>query len=640
MPEGLSYIANSLFKGCSSLSEIILPSSIEEICNNAFENCISLESVNIKRETYNIVSLGTNVFDNSLSKIQIIVYYKRICEYKNAENWNKLKEYIISENYDYEEIELDCLMPINYYESKLEVGTNELVKIQVNCTKSYKFLFDKDIRINIYDYSMTKVYSGLKSLTCYLNSTFYYLEFMLEDYTMSNNVILSYSIAYPNTSIQFNNINNITNVVHNHSNLIKHGFFEFYNSYGTGLYKISLNVDNVSYYPECAIKLYSNVERTNIVNRFNINAINLNAISNVNENEMYVYLTNKTDYYLDINLNNEAYTNITIIIESVECNDLDYTSNLSNIAFDVLFENDDSLTYFEKADISHFSELQLDITTYGSIENNIDVYVFKEVYNENQNISYLDIIYIGEITSINRAPVFTFVIEEGLYYFGFINNNSNADITFSIKRNVQFNELIGQVLICDPAETGYELGTEVTINGGNCNENYITEGFTRNIYLMFENSYTDPISRLDYYWFSSNDNVAKVTEWGTILGMSVEEDTNVMIYAVLKTDPTVVYCKLITIKNDLDNSIIEVESIISYSYGKENGKYKIELDFNNSPFPFIQYYSWSIINDSNEIVLIDYWGFVESSGPVEVVLIGDYFLNPKIKLYITLIINE
>ena len=114
-------------------------------------------------------------------------------------------------------------------------------------------------------------------------------------------------------------------------------------------------------------------------------------------------------------------------------------------------------------------------------------------------------------------------------------------MNIAITRIVEYSDNMGNVLVADPYYTGYDLGTEVIYNNGECDEYTITEGFTRNIYLMVEDRLTDPMSRLDYDWYSSNEAAATVTNYGTVLARPINEDTPVTIYAALKEDPSIAY---------------------------------------------------------------------------------------------------
>ena len=115
-------------------------------------------------------------------------------------------------------------------------------------------------------------------------------------------------------------------------------------------------------------------------------------------------------------------------------------------------------------------------------------------------------------------------------------------------------------------------------NNGSIREYTITEGFTRNLYLLFDGVPTQYSSRLDYDWYSSNNSVATVTAYGTVLGLNVEEDTEVTIYAIRKSDPSIIYKRTFTILNDFNEEIIELECNMSYSYSLKNGVYQLQLN--------------------------------------------------------------
>ena len=142
------------------------------------------------------------------------------------------------------------------------------------------------------------------------------------------------------------------------------------------------------------------------------------------------------------------------------------------------------------------------------------------------------------------GPVFTVILNPGTYYIGYSDNFDKVQIQFALRRKVNTDLNIDGTLVTDPARNqGFPLGSEVTFNNGSLLGNTITEGFTRNLYLMVEDRLRDPMSRLDYDWYSSNENVAKVTKYGTVLALNVIENTTVTIYAINKDDPSIVYKK-------------------------------------------------------------------------------------------------
>ena len=229
------------------------------------------------------------------------------------------------------------------------------------------------------------------------------------------------------------------------------------------------------------------------------------------------------------------------------------------------------------------------------------------------------------------------MVESGTYYFGYDNNLNKTSVNFAFNRIVNHDECSGDVLVTDPAvNQGYVLGTEVLFNNGLYGATTITEGFTRNIYLMVEDRVHDPMSRLDYSWYSSDESKAMVTSYGTVLALPVEEDSTVTIYAIRKSDPSVIYYETFTILNDTEEDLIEIECNLSYSYSENNGTYQLALNSINCPYPMIQYYIWEVIDSGDETVTIGNWGHVTSTGITEAFIVGTYKLNLRVRLYINL----
>jgi hypothetical protein len=646
LPNYLVAIGSSTFKGCGSLASITIPSNVQYIDDSAFENCVSLVSVVVEREISNITNLGNNVLDACATSLKIVVPQDRIAEYKNKVYWSSYRSRIIPDNDSYSEIDLHCL--VNEEESvTLNAGYNKLYKLGVDCTRSYKFVSDVSSKIIVYNLDMTVAYSGDNSLNVYLNKGTYYLSIEHSSVAASGTININYALAYPTDgiAISYNSSNgtNIASGLHLTENNMYHARLKYTNYNGAGFYKFTLNAGASDIYPVNAIQVYTDANRTNLLSMYSLSELDIFAQSNENENVMYIYLPENGTYYIDVTLPLSSYSTLTFNIQSVEVNDINYLNSLTSIEFDVLFENVNTQSCFEEVTISHRSEIQLDIFTNGTINNDIKVYVFEKVrdpgYEPGINYYYIETVYIDEITSINRSPVFTLILNPGTYYFGYAENEDNVNINFALRRMVDYNMNMEGILVADPDETGFELGTEVLINKGECNKYYITEGFTRNIYLLAEDKFSIPISRLDYDWYSSNEAVATVTNYGTVLAMPVTTDTEVTIYAVLKDDPKIVYYRTFTVLNDEEEILEEIILNMSYSYVAENGTYQLELTNINCPYPMIQYYSWNIINNSEETVTMNYWGQISSTGTCTVLIEGTYNLNSRVRLYITLTIE-
>ena len=193
----------------------------------------------------------------------------------------------------------------------------------------------------------------------------------------------------------------------------------------------------------------------------------------------------------------------------------------------------------------------------------------------------------------------------------------------------------------DPAGPGYNPGSEVKFNKGLRNNYKITEGFTRNLFFVLEDFYT--YSRLDFDWYSSNENVATVSDFGTVFAKNVSSTQTVTIYAVYKEDPSLIYYRTFSVVDDTSDERIVITCNMSYSYSEENGEYQIELQDNNSPYPWIQYYNWSVYvpcQETNITCSMNMWGEITASGPGYATLTGTYTINPRVTIIINLTITE
>ena len=639
-------IGSSAFKGCGSLERIVIPLSVQYIDDEAFKNCSSLSVVTVNRRVTNITNLGVSVFDGCNASLKIIVSVNRIAEYKNKEYWSSYRNKIMPSE-DYTELEIDC--EGNVSESlSLSKATNELYKLNVNCSKSYKINANssKTINIIIYDANMNVISSGSNTLTQFLGCGIYYISFEFDDTNASGTFEIGISLTWTSSNILLNKgTNNIKNSMHLNNENVYHCSYKYLNNQGEGFYRFSLNVGSNIILPEGTIKIYSNINKTELLNRYGSTGINEQTITYNGENELYVFLPENGYYYIDVVLPKSTYSLITLTIEQVEKNDINYQNRLATIGFDELFDNKTVTNYFEEVTISHRSKIELDIVTSGTINRNIPIYIFEKHrdpgYEPGDNHYYLVLEYTNNITSLNSGPVFTVILNPGTYYIGYSDNFDKVQIQFALRRKVNTDLNIDGTLVTDPARNqGFPLGSEVTFNNGSLLGNTITEGFTRNLYLMVEDRLRDPMSRLDYDWYSSNENVAKVSKYGTVLALNVSENTTVTIYAINKDDPSIVYKKDFIILKETKTEQIVIECNMSYSYSEENGMYTLELDFTNSPYPYIGYYVWDIECFNGINVDMEHHGLVSSTGPGEALLTANYTLNMRIFLKIHLIITE
>ena len=203
------------------------------------------------------------------------------------------------------------------------------------------------------------------------------------------------------------------------------------------------------------------------------------------------------------------------------------------------------------------------------------------------------------------------------------------------------NQNNGVTLLPDPLQS-INCGSQINVVEKDINyayrsygENTILEGFTRIIYL------SNWTSRTDYYWYSSNEDVAMVTDFGTVLAKDVSQNTEIKIMAVNKHNPSVVYIKEFIILNDNENynsSPIDINISMTVSVSTLTS-----INFGNVhvPYNFLQYYNWESSN--SDYAIVDSFGRVYAyrDGIGELVTItGVYIYNPRVKININLNIVE
>ncbi len=247
---------------------------------------------------------------------------------------------------------------------------------------------------------------------------------------------------------------------------------------------------------------------------------------------------------------------------------------------------------------------------------------------------------VSEI-EINSNYTNDICLSSGTYYIGYYSFKENESISISIKRKVT--QYGSSYLIPDPdkwTECGSQVNiieSNMSVNNRSYGQTYITEGFTRLIYL---DSYAPSASRLDYNWYSSNEDVATVTKYGTVLAKSVNQNQTIKIMAVYKNDPSKVYIKTFTIIND--DKTYESDPIdITVTMVGHSSKYtQISLNGVNVPINILQYYNWSCVSDD---VSVDSWGVInaqENAIGKTVEVIGTYQFNPRVKIKILVTIVD
>lgn len=411
------------------------------------------------------------------------------------------------------------------------------------------------------------------------------------------------------------------------------GVFRFTN-YGTRFVEVTLtatSAKNVSY-PTGSFVIkdadYHTIKQCEIAGYSN-NAINYN-----NNNSLTVFLPASGYYFIEINYD---MTDITKLELSVNVINTSNTINLFNYSsseqFSInLFTNSNKQDKISQFVLKQSAKFTVSITNSSQMT---DGYRFVLLKRETSNVASTFIVVKNEVVSLTQKS-YTFSLTEGIYYIGYFALNESNNVTISMTRNLT--SYGSSYLVPDP-DVRTPCGSQIDVEEADINiynrsyrQTNITEGFTRLIYL---DSLAPSVSRLDYYWYSSNEDVAIITDYGTVLALPINtSQETVKIMAVYKYDMSKCYVKEFVVKNDTstyssDPIDIDVNMTViptRYTY--------IDLSDVDVPINILQYYTWS----STSNVSVDGWGRIyayNSALGTTVEIVGTYNYNPKVKIRVS-----
>ena len=480
--------------------------------------------------------------------------------------------------------------------------------------------------MKIYDSNMNLVTSGNNLISHYLGKGVYYLDLRFVDGEDSGVITTTFQLTWPVSKydISMGNTNLLTHLHETtNGNFINKLYLQSVN--GEGFYKFTITGydknNNLIILPSNAIKVYRSGTTDEIINCYSMIDSSVFAENSENMNSLIVYLYDYLGFYIDICLPTNEYNSLTLNIQKVTENIVDLfelsesqDQNVLNFSGISLGDNLRKMVLKQagrfELDTNGFSQGQFVVLKVRAIVDDTMVFAEPILYDLSLNNQY------------------EFDMLEGTYYVGYIGADLNVNLSCVLTRKVT---IYGDsYLDPDPNFVGVN-GSEVTLNGGLQYSNEITQGFTRVIYL------TTGESRLDYYWYSSDENVARITDFGTVVGLNVNNDTSVKIMAVNIEDPSKVFVKEFIIKKDtktFDSDPIERygEIIIDTDVSNEA---QIDLSELNVPINWLQYFTWS---SSDSDLYVDQFGRIfadeETIGNTYTIT-GTYKLNSRVKVYIT-----
>lgn len=328
---------------------------------------------------------------------------------------------------------------------------------------------------------------------------------------------------------------------------------------------------------------------------------------------IFNYITDEPYIYLRVECENASLSPLVSISQD---------TNVINLEDDYIEEN---------VKLNTINQIVVDTTgTYLFTLTNSTNIKKVELYDEDYNL-------IKEAEIINNRNYIIHNLDGGIYYLTIHSNNLLNIYNYSLKIRKYTNEIMSNAIIVDPSNL-WNCGSQIEMLEEDLSEsnksyldNTIVEGFSRICY--FDTNLITATSRLDFTWISSNENILKVTDYGTVIGKNVDELETVTIYAISKTDPTIVYTKEFEVV-PYEGDYIDINIDLNYNVGDE-----MILDIGEFiPYNFMQAYSWV---SSNEAYLeISNYGIIKAklSGPVTIN--GSYLYNEKVRIFINVSISD
>lgn len=425
---------------------------------------------------------------------------------------------------------------------------------------------------------------------------------------------------------------------HLHDN---HNVFRIYTNQNK-LYQMKLvaTSTNTIEYPEGAITI-TDVEG-NLINRLP-NIDTLKATTSNTNNTLLFYAEQWKSYNIHINYNKTGITSLKLYLTTQE--DLPTTTITNN---DLYLER----CTMTKGDggkiitIKRVGTYQFYFNYKGTQTTNTYVTIMKEIEGT------CTVLTTKALNKTDRSLNYTHNITEPTNIIVCYHNSvGNEAIDIDIGKELT------EIFTIQTDISSVDCGSEVRLNNGALRGTTITQGHTRNAYLG-ENA-PDRSSRLNYYWYSLDESIAKVSAYGTITGVGVGTTT---IQAVYKTDPSKVAELEITV---IPYTIQEEPTYIQYGMdvrtegtisGTEitsgkgeaipigvNPEVTIHQGYtrliclgNDSPSSNIQDYEWTVLQEEGDtgMVTVSSYGTMTGTQEGYVTVKGIYKYNPNYQVSI------
>lgn len=525
---------------------------------------------------------------------------------------------------------------------------NGFYKLNVTYAKNYEFNISSNQNLNVilYDEDFNEIsyadFDSSNNKTHFIQNFSvgtYYLRTQYENEEASGTINTKINsrtttyLNYGNNDILLNTYNDIVD-------------YYYINERGAGFFGFTIDgtkADGTTVsLPASALKIYSESGKLIPMDKFTVTGVSNAAQNKSGENSIIIYLPRNGYFYLDIDVSSTNLKSLKIIVSPVESQDINLFELNEDINSTVsVLNNTDKGDYIEELNIEQSGKFTIYYYYSGGLINDFMFLLVKQNYDSTTGQYSLSTKIVQLMNGINDSFTYTGNLEAGKYYIGYLNKNDVDSVITTFERHVTLSG--GEVLITDPDRQTL-CGSQISIIEMNSsNKSYrgtfITKNFTRIIYPNY--NYGISPSRLDYYWYSSNESVAEVTEFGTVLGKNVG---SIKIMAVLKSDPSKVFVKEFTVINDTGTKRLIVHSTIEIKLSEiQNGEFQLPLEKATCPFPRFQDYNWTLTitcDDSTYSPSYDQWGVFTANGAGCFTLIGSYQKNTRVIVIIDVVIVD
>lgn len=525
-------------------------------------------------------------------------------------------------------------------------------QVNIECKGSYDFTFDSPYSLDMFlhnsdgvilEKGITIHYTGedyRNYIFTQLDVGTYYIELIHTDESNAGEIkgILR---PYPTTkkeNIADKDKVDVINHLHNNQNI-----FEFYTK-EEGFYRLRLEVSKSGdiAYPKNAIIITDS--QGNVVDKYD-NLVG-EAITQENMNNLVFYAKAKETYQVDIYYPQKELNGLELYVEKIDellvktMNDEDKYYDFSSIQLG---------DYAQMFHIDRIGNYQFDINYEGEQQEEIKFIVVEKDNNGNYNL-----LQTKSLDQMNGVMQFKLDVTEPkdiiICYF---DSKGLGKLYIGIEKEIKIE--YGFEIVTDISNQ--DCGSEVKLNNGALEGTTMTQGYTRYVYLG-ENA-PDKTSRLNYNWYSTNKNVARVSAYGTITAIGVG---TTKIQAVYKNDPSKVAELEITVlpyPTDTTTQYLQygmdvreggVISGTEVTSGKgnvipisENPSVTIHRGYtrliclgDDSPNSSVQDFTWTTYQEEGNtgMVTVSSYGTITGTQSGYVTVIGSYKFNPQYRVEI------